>query len=178
MLPGPARDRRWYAAQAICDTINISPGAYTPLSPAWCTELFAHVGPDTYIRPPLYVDFGSNISIGARCYINLGLTALDYDRISIGDDVKIATHVQLVTPYHHLEPLRRLQPGGLSAPICVQNNVWLGSGVIVCPGVTIGAGTVVGAGSVVTRDLPPMVLAVGSPARVIRTVEESDVGSA
>ena len=40
--------------------------------------------------------------------------------------------------------------------------------MIVCPGVTIGADTVVGAGSVVTRDLPSGVLAVGSPARVVR----------
>jgi maltose O-acetyltransferase len=46
--------------------------------------------------------------------------------------------------------------------------VWLGGGVIVCPGVTIGADTVVGAGSVVTRDLPAGVVAVGSPARVLR----------
>jgi maltose O-acetyltransferase len=46
--------------------------------------------------------------------------------------------------------------------------VWLGAGVIVCPGVSIGQDTVVGAGSVVTRDLPPGVLAVGNPCRVVR----------
>jgi maltose O-acetyltransferase len=50
----------------------------------------------------------------------------------------------------------------------IGDNVWLGGGVIVCPGVTIGADTVVGAASVVTRDLPAGVVAVGSPARVIR----------
>jgi maltose O-acetyltransferase len=48
--------------------------------------------------------------------------------------------------------------------------VWLGGGVIVCPGVSIGDDTVVGAGSVVTRDLPAGVLAVGNPARVIRSL--------
>ena len=53
-------------------------------------------------------------------------------------------------------------------PITIGDNVWLGGGVIVCPGVTIGAHTVVGAGSVVTRDLPEGVVAVGSPARVVR----------
>ena len=56
-------------------------------------------------------------------------------------------------------------------PIVVGDNVWLGGGVVVLPGVTIGTDTVVGAGSVVTRDLPAGVVAVGNPARVIRTVE-------
>ena len=55
-------------------------------------------------------------------------------------------------------------------PITVADNVWLGGGVIVCPGVTIGADTVVGAGSVVVRDLPAGVVAVGSPARVVRAL--------
>ena len=49
--------------------------------------------------------------------------------------------------------------------------MWLGGGVIVLPGVTIGDNTVVGAGAIVTRDLPPNVVAVGNPARVIRAVE-------
>jgi maltose O-acetyltransferase len=44
--------------------------------------------------------------------------------------------------------------------------------VIVCPGVTIGTDTVVGAGAVVTRDLPAGVVAVGSPARVVRSLAE------
>jgi hypothetical protein len=49
--------------------------------------------------------------------------------------------------------------------------VWLGGGVIVCPGVTIGENTVVGAGAVVVKDLPANVLAVGNPARPIRSLE-------
>ena len=53
------------------------------------------------------------------------------------------------------------------ANITIGDNVWLGGGVVVCPGVTIGANTVVGAGAVVTRDLPPDVVAVGNPARVL-----------
>jgi maltose O-acetyltransferase len=55
-------------------------------------------------------------------------------------------------------------------PITVADNAWLGGGVIVLPGVSIGENTVVGAGAVVTRDLPPNVLAVGNPARVVRSV--------
>jgi maltose O-acetyltransferase len=56
------------------------------------------------------------------------------------------------------------------APITIGDNVWLGGGVIVCPGVTIGANTGVGAGPGVVRDLPADVVAVGNPARVIRSL--------
>jgi maltose O-acetyltransferase len=55
--------------------------------------------------------------------------------------------------------------------MAVVDNVWLGSGVIICPGVNVGDNTVVGAGAVVTRDLPANVVAVGNPARVIKTLE-------
>ena len=54
-------------------------------------------------------------------------------------------------------------------PVTVGDNVWIGGGAILCPGVTIGADTVIGAGSVVTRDLPPSVIAVGNPCRVLRS---------
>jgi maltose O-acetyltransferase len=56
----------------------------------------------------------------------------------------------------------------------VGDNVWLGGGAILCPGVTVGDDTVVGAGAVVTRDLPAGVVAVGTPARVLREIGEQD----
>lgn len=55
--------------------------------------------------------------------------------------------------------------------IKIQDNVWIGMGVIVLPGVTIGEGSVIGAGAVVTKDIPPNTLAVGSPAKPIRKIE-------
>ena len=57
-------------------------------------------------------------------------------------------------------------------PIAIGDNVWIGGGAIVLAGVTIGEDTVVGAGAVVTRDLPAGVVAVGNPARVVRTLTE------
>ena len=59
-------------------------------------------------------------------------------------------------------------------PVRIGRNCWLGAGVIVLPGVTIGDNTVVGAGSVVTKDLPSNVLAVGTPARVLREIGDHD----
>ena len=131
-------------------------------------ELLGAVGEETAIRPPLRVDYGSQIRIGARCFANFGLVALDVAPIVIGDDVQIGPNVQLLTPLHPLEAGPRRDKWESALPIAIGDNVWLGGGVIVCPGVTIGANTVVGAGSVVTRDLPAGVLAAGSPARVVR----------
>jgi maltose O-acetyltransferase len=133
-------------------------------------DLFGSLGQQTVIRPPLYVDYGMNIRVGARTFVNYGLVALDVHEITIGDDVQIGPNVQLLTPIHPVEPEARRDKLEAARPITIGNNVWLGGGVIVCPGVTIGENTVVGAGAVVTRDLPPNVVAVGNPARVLREI--------
>lgn len=130
--------------------------------------LLGAVGEETVLRPPVYVDYGTHVSIGARCFANFGLVALDVAPIDIGDDVQIGPNVQLLTPTHPLDPVERRDKWESAAPITIGDNVWLGGGVIVLAGVTIGANTVVGAGAVVTRDLPPDVVAVGNPARVVR----------
>ncbi|MEV4114907.1 sugar O-acetyltransferase [Nonomuraea sp. NPDC049695] len=134
-------------------------------------ELLGAIGEGTEIRPPLRIDYGSNLHIGARSFANFGLVALDVAPITIGDDVQIGTNVQLLTPTHPIDPELRRAKWEAARPITVGDNVWLGSGAIVLAGVTIGENTVVGAGAVVTRDLPPNVVAVGNPARVIRTIE-------
>jgi maltose O-acetyltransferase len=131
-------------------------------------ELLGAVGEGTVIRPPFRVDYGSRIRIGARCFANFGLVALDVAEIVIGDDVQIGPNVQLLTPTHPVEPEPRRAKWEAARPITVGDNVWLGGGAIVLPGVTIGDNTVVGAGTVVPRDLPADVVAVGNPARVVR----------
>jgi maltose O-acetyltransferase len=131
-------------------------------------ELLGAFGEGSEVRPPLQCDYGYQTTIGDRSFANWGLVLLDVATIAIGDDVQIGPNVQLLTATHPLEPGPRRDKWEAAEPIVIADNVWLGGGVIVCPGVTIGADTVVGAGSVVTRDLPPGVVAVGSPARVIR----------
>lgn len=131
-------------------------------------ELLGTLGEDVTLRPPLYVDYGTQLSVGDRVFANYGLTALDCAPISIGADTQIGPHVQLLTPTHPVDPARRLTKVEAAAPITIGSNVWLGGGVIVLAGVTIGDNTVVGAGSVVVHDLPANVVAVGNPARVIR----------
>ena len=131
-------------------------------------ELLGAVGDDVEIRPPLHVDYGSYLSVGARTFVNYNLVALDVAPITIGEDVQIGPNVQLLTPTHPLDPEPRRRKLEAARPITIGDNVWLGGGVIVLPGVTIGENTVVGAGAVVTKDLPANVVALGNPARVVR----------
>lgn len=134
--------------------------------------LLGEVGDDTELRPPLYIDYGTNIRVGARTFANFGLVALDVAAITIGDDVQIGPNVQLLTPTHPVEPGPRRDKWEAAKPITIGDNVWLGGGAIVLPGVSIGDNTVVGAGAVVTKDLPADVIAVGNPAKVIGTIGE------
>lgn len=133
-------------------------------------ELLGSLGEDAFVKPPLYVDYGEHISIGARTFINYNLTALDVAPITIGTDCQLGPCIQLLTPTHPIEPQPRRDRLEAARPITIGDNVWLGGGVIVCPGVTIGDNSVVGAGSLVSRDVPANVLAVGSPARVLREI--------
>lgn len=137
---------------------------------ALLAELLGSVGEGVELRPPLFVDYGSNITIGARTFVNYHLTALDVARITIGEDCQIGPNVQLLTPTHPVEPGPRRDKLEAALPITIGDNVWLGGGVIVCPGVTIGDNSVIGAGAVVTKDVPADVVAVGNPARPIRDI--------
>ncbi len=132
------------------------------------TELLGRYGDAAQIRPPFRCDYGYQTSFGARSFANFGLVVLDVAKVTIGEDVQIGPNVQLLTATHPLDPRPRRDKWESAEPITIGDNVWLGGGAIVCPGVTIGENTVVGAGSVVVRDLPANIVAVGSPARVVR----------
>jgi maltose O-acetyltransferase len=133
-------------------------------------ELFERIGDGSEVIAPFLCDYGTYIRMGARCFVNYGAIMLDGASITIGDDVQLGPRVQLLTATHPLDAALRRARWESTRPVTIGNNVWLGAGVIVCPGVTIGDDTVVGAGTVVVRDLPAGVLAVGNPARVVRTL--------
>lgn len=120
------------------------------------------------VFPPFYSDFGKNITLSKRVFINSGCRFQDQGGVIIGDDVLIGHNTVLATLNHDLDPARRadMHP----APIVIGNNVWIGSNATVLPGVTIGDNAVVAAASVVTKDVPENAVVVGSPARVVRTL--------
>ena len=131
-------------------------------------RIFGSVGEKTFIETPFICDYGYNISIGTDSFINYGGVVLDVARVSIGDQVRIATGVHIVTAEHPLDPVERRAGVELARPVTIGDGVWIGSGAVICPGVTIGENSVIGAGSIVTADIEAGVLAVGNPCRVVR----------
>ena len=139
------------------------------------SEMFAEIGKDCYIEPPLHSNWGGrHTHFGNGVYANFNLTLVDDTDIYVGDGTMLGPNVVLATAGHPILPELRKVQYQYNMPIRIGKNCWLGAGVIVLPGVTIGDNTVVGAGSVVTKDLPANVVAVGNPCRVLREIGERD----
>nr|WP_315183791.1 sugar O-acetyltransferase [uncultured Albidiferax sp.] len=157
-------------AQALLARFNATPADAEAERRALLTALFTRFGEGSILKPTLRCDYGFNISIGARSFINYDCVLLDCNRITIGDEVQIAPGVHIYTATHPLEAAARRSGVEYALPVTIGDGVWLGGGAIVCPGVAIGENTVVGAGSVVTKDLPANVVAAGNPCRVMRAL--------
>lgn len=112
---------------------------------------------------------GGVIRLGSHVRINAGTFVVAYSEVSIGPDTLIGEYVSIRDADHGVEPDRpiREQPHA-SRPIRIGQGVWIGRGAVVLKGVTIGDGAVVAANSVVTRDVAPMAIVAGSPARELR----------
>ncbi|MHC3814674.1 galactoside O-acetyltransferase [Streptomyces sp. CB02488] len=137
--------------------------------------ILGSVGERTVLLPPFHAAFGSNVHIGDDFFGNVNLTFVDDVDIRIGDGVMIAPGVTLATTGHPVHPARRVDFARFSEPIVIEDKVWIGSNVVVLPGVRIGYGSVIGAGSVVSRDIPPMTVALGTPCRVVREITDEDL---
>jgi len=113
-----------------------------------------------------------SLQIGNRTYIGQFCVITARDCIRIGNDCLVAEHVTIRDQDHLFEFGTITAQGGFtSAPISIGNNVWIGAKATVTKGVRIGDNAVIGANAVVTCDIPANSVAVGAPARVIRTME-------
>ncbi|MBM4429219.1 MAG: sugar O-acetyltransferase [Chloroflexi bacterium] len=135
-------------------------------------RLLGGIGENSLIEPPFYCVYGRNIYLGDDVFLNFLCTILDCNEVRIGNHVMIGPNVQIYTAAHLLQAEPRNQGLEEARPIVIEDNVWIGGAAILLPGVTIGRNAVVGAGAVVTRDVPANAVVAGSPARVIRVIEQ------
>lgn len=165
----PAISAASLAARSACFRLSQTDPADTEAWDAQVRDLLGSVGTATEVWQGLRVDYGTNIHLGDDVFINVDATILDVCPVTLGDHCRIGPGAKFLTPLHPLEN-HDLRASGweYGAPITLGRNVWFGGGVTVCAGVTVGDNVVVGAGSAVTRDLPSDVLAVGTPAQVVR----------
>jgi maltose O-acetyltransferase len=164
-----ADDPELVAGREVCRRLLNAFNAGDEHSPQVLRQMLGSLGNGSEVLPRFQCDYGTQISIGAGCFVNYDAIFLDCASITIGDHVQIGPRVQLVTALHPVDDHEARRAGWESAaPIVIGDNAWLAAGVIVSPGVTIGENSVIGAGSVVVSDIPAGVLAVGSPCRVLR----------
>lgn len=135
-------------------------------------QLFGKTKGKFKVMAPFYCDYGYNIEIGENFYINHGGVILDCAKVTFGDNVFIGPQCGFYGANHPVEYQERNKGIENAKPITIGNNVWIGGGAIILSGVTIGDNTVIGAGSVVTKDIPPNVVAVGNPCKVIREIKQ------
>lgn len=142
---------------------------------AMLKEMFAEIGEECYIEPPLRANWGGkHVHFGKFVYANFNLTLVDDTHIYVGDYTLIGPNVTIATAGHPIDPDLREKAYQFNRSVRIGKNCWIGAGVVIVPGVTIGDNTVIGAGSIVTKDIPSGVVAVGNPCRILRQIGEHD----
>ncbi|WP_308558158.1 DapH/DapD/GlmU-related protein [uncultured Lactobacillus sp.] len=124
----------------------------------------------TEIRLPFYTDYGHNIKLGKRVFINSNVMMVDLGGITIEDDVLIGPGAYLLSVNHKLNPKQRRELE--LKPVVIKKNAWIGAKATICPGVVVGENAVVAAGAVVTKDVPKNTVVAGMPAKVIKKIDK------
>lgn len=133
-----------------------------------CSLIFLKCGKGVVIRRGAYFGTGRDIEIGDNSEI--GYNAFLTSDVKIGKEVLMGHSVTILTTSHRYEdPDVLIHHQGIERnPINIGDDVWIGCNAVILMGVTIGNHAVIGAGSVVTKDVPPLAVVAGVPARFIR----------
>lgn len=137
-------------------------------------ECFAKASDNMVLTPRVYFDHGDRISFGENFYANTGLTILDENYVTFGDNVFLGPHVSIYTAGHPIDAIIRNTGVEYAKPVVIGSNVWIGGNVVINPEVTIGDNVVIGSGSVVTKSIPTNVIAAGNPCKIIREITQED----
>ena len=149
-------------------------------------ERFIEIGENTMIGPHVALSAGMApgqeclsqpvVRIGDRCLIGRGSGIVGHFSIDIGDDVWTGHHVYITDQNHGYDnvDIPISQQSMPEKPVRIGSGSWLGHGTVVLPGADIGEHVVIGANSVVTGSIPSFSVAVGAPARVVKSMSDAD----
>ena len=131
-------------------------------------ELF-DLGENSFVMAPVAGAALDRIKIGNNVFINSNSLLMARGGITIEDDVLLAANVQLLSNNHDEYDRRVLT----CKPIHIKKGAWIGAGASILPGVTIGENAIVGAGAIVTKDVGDCEVAVGVPAKIVKTLDKN-----
>jgi len=131
---------------------------------------FKACGPHTKIKGRISVSCPEKVEIGDHTSMNAGVVLSSEGGISIGSYVHFAGNITIYSENHSFNSAKCLpfENRGDAKPVRIDDFVWIGTGVMIVPGVHIGEGAVIGMGAVVTKDVPPLAVMGGNPARVLK----------
>ena len=156
------------SAQLIFRINNTMP--FTPEHDALIKELFGdRMGEGAIFTAPFNLVAPEMMTLGKNVYIGGSFLGMCRGGIDIEDDVMIAANVSVLSNNHDLYDRAVLT----CKPVKICKGAWIGAGAIILAGVRIGRYAVVGAGSVVTKDVGDYEVAVGNPARIIKTLDKA-----
>lgn len=167
-----AQDRK--QIKDLCFKYNSIPPSERNLRNELIKKIIGKTKKELHIESNFYCDYGYNIEVGEKFYVNHNCVILDCAKVTFGDNVVIGPNCGFYTAIHPLDYQTRNKGIEWAKPITVGNNVWIGGGVTVLPGVTIGDNSVIGAGSVVVKDIPSNSVAVGNPCKVIKEIIQKE----
>lgn len=111
-------------------------------------------------RSPYRISIGSHTNINKSCVID----GRSYEGVRIGNNVDIAQEVNIWTEQHDYDSPTYAT---IDAPVIIEDYVWIASRATILPGVRIGRGAIVACGAIVTKDVPPLAIVAGVPAKTI-----------
>ena len=133
------------------------------------------VGPECELNQGVELNpWGGKIRLGRRVWLGPYAVIYGHGGVEIGEQTLISMHVSILSSDHAIPERAKLIRDCRDElkPTKIGKDVWIGANSVVLGGVTIGDGCVVGAGAVVTKDLPAYSVAVGVPAKIVRSREK------
>ena len=131
-------------------------------------KIFGNIGEGSFVSAPIQGTCFDEVKIGNNVFVNSNCLFMSRGGITIKDNVQIASNCQLLSNNHDFYDRQILT----CKPVVIEEGAWIGAGATIMPGIRVGKNAIVGACSVVTHDVPDCAVVVGSPAKVIKTLDK------